>query len=210
MVDWVALAGIGGTLFGAVITQAFNAWTSRQDRKHSSSLEFEKRVWESKSAALVEIIAKCQRLLDAADVDPPSGPSSSDSSRESQRRRAVLLAVNEIGMDLYGGMGGSLLAYGHESVIKPVATLSKFLSHEYMQVIRQVKVVEAIQERVSEFIDGGGGTAGEFYQIMSDLERAEADLGDLSTLDVSRVEKLCIEIRDAARKDLRGGGFIRK
>lgn len=200
----MAIAGIGGTAFGAFTTQAFNAWTKRGDRKHASQLDFEKRVWEAKSAALVEVIAKCQRLKDAADVDPPGGPSPSDTGRDGRRRVQVLMEFGAIGRDLYGGAGASLLAYADQSVTKPVAALSKLLSHEYTKVISQAGYLEYLQEELESIIDGGGGSAKYFDELQESIGEAEVRLGGESTLDVEEVEKLCSEILQAARKNLRG------
>jgi hypothetical protein len=202
--DWVALAGIGGTAFGAFTTQAFTAWTKRGDRKHTSQLDFEKRIWEAKSAALVEIIAKCQRLKDATDVDPPGGPSPSDTHREGRRRTLVLMEFDAIGIDLYGGVGANLLAYADKSVNKPVATLSKLLSHEYSQVMGQVKNLEELREEMDAVLADGGVSMRRFDELQADLNEAEKRLGNESTLDVDKVEKLCSEILNAARKNLRG------
>lgn len=204
MPDWVAIAGIAGTAFGAFTTQAFNAWTKRGDRKHASQLDFEKRVWEAKSAALVEIITKCQRLKDATDVDPPGGPSPSDTTRESRRRMLVLLEFDAIDIDLYGGVGSNLLAYADESVNVPVATLSKLLSHEYAHVMRQVTNLDELREEMDEFIAGEGGSGKRFDELRNAIDEAELRLGNESTLDVNKVEKLCSEILHAARKNLRG------
>ena len=45
----------------AVLTLVINALTKRGDRRSAASLEFEKRVWEAKSSARLELIAKCER-----------------------------------------------------------------------------------------------------------------------------------------------------
>jgi hypothetical protein len=167
-------------------------------------LDFEKRVWEAKSAALVEIITKCQRLKDATDVDPPSGPSPSDTNRESRRRMMVLLEFDAIGIDLYGEVGSNLLAYADESVNVPFATLSKLLSHEYTQVLRQVTNFEDLREEMDDFIESENGSGQRFDELREAIDEAELRLGNESTLDVKKVEKLCSKILDAARKNLRG------
>jgi hypothetical protein len=204
VLDWVALAGIGGTAFGSFTTQALNAWTKRGDRKHTSQLDFEKRIWEAKSAALVEIIAKCQQLKDATDVDPPGGPEPLDTDRAGRRRRLVLLEFDAIGLDLYGGVGANLLAYADKSVTQPVATLSKLLSYEYTRVAIQVVRVQHLQEEIDEFVSGGGGSGKRFDELQAELGEAEMHLGNDSALDVDKVAKLCREILEAARKNLRG------
>ena len=42
----------------AVLMLVINALTKRGDRRYAVSLEFEKRVWEAKSSARLELIAK--------------------------------------------------------------------------------------------------------------------------------------------------------
>ncbi|BBX06931.1 hypothetical protein [Mycolicibacterium aichiense] len=204
MPDWVAIAGISGTAFVAITSQAVNALMKRGDRKHESQLDFEKRVWEAKSAALVEIVTKCQRLKDAADVDPPGGPSPSDTRRDGRRRVQVLMEFGAIGRDLYGGAGASLLAYADQSVTKPVAALSKLLSHEHTKVISQAGYLEYLQEELESMIDSGGGSAKRFDELQEEIDDAEVRIGSESTLNVDEVEKLCSEILGAARRNLRG------
>jgi hypothetical protein len=50
----VALAGIAGTVSAPVVS----ALTKFGDRKHERKLKFEKRAWEDKKSALIDIIKK--------------------------------------------------------------------------------------------------------------------------------------------------------
>lgn len=116
----------------------------------------------------------------------------------------VLLEFDAIDIDLYGGVGSNLLAYADESVNVPVATLSKLLSHEYAHVMRQVTNLDELREEMDEFIAGEGGSGKRFDELRNAIDEAELRLGNESTLDVNKVEKLCSEILHAARKNLRG------
>ncbi|STZ80749.1 Uncharacterised protein [Mycolicibacterium aichiense] len=109
-----------------------------------------------------------------------------------------------IGRDLYGGAGASLLAYADQSVTKPVAALSKLLSHEHTKVISQAGYLEYLQEELESMIDSGGGSAKRFDELQEEIDDAEVRIGSESTLNVDEVEKLCSEILGAARRNLRG------
>ena len=60
--DWIALASVLTTGTVAVVTVVSNALTKRGDRKHAAALDYEQRVWESKRAALVEVIGACEAI----------------------------------------------------------------------------------------------------------------------------------------------------
>lgn len=202
MADWVALAGIASTALVAVAAQVGTALTKRVDRKQAFQLDFDKRVWEAKSAALVSVIAKCQRLKDATDVDPPGGPSPRDTNREARRKLLVIQEFDAIGLDLYGGTGADLLAYADESVRKPFAELSKLISHEYVQQMERLVEIESIKRAKESAVDEAD------FDVSASLRqqevKAEIALGNASTLEVDALAKLCDQILEAARKDLRG------
>jgi hypothetical protein len=53
MVDVVALVSVASSGGVAVATLFVNALSKRGDRKHVSNVEFQKRVWQTKSEALL-------------------------------------------------------------------------------------------------------------------------------------------------------------
>lgn len=202
MVDWVALAGIGSTAAVGLGAQLGTALTKRGDRKHASQLDFDKRVWEAKSAALVSVIAKCERLRDAVDVDPPGGRSPVDQSRDARRRQLVLTTFDRIGLGLQSGDGADLLAYASKPVTEKVAKLTKLLSYEYVQQLDYIDTLGDVRVEIESAIDNQN------FELAAALRQREREiqtsLGNVSNLDVDAVKKLCDEIIAAARKDLRG------
>ncbi|MFV8245674.1 hypothetical protein [Mycolicibacterium peregrinum] len=54
--DWTAIVSVSSSAAVALTTLVVNALSKRGDRQHASTLEFEKRVWETKSAALLDLI----------------------------------------------------------------------------------------------------------------------------------------------------------
>ena len=74
VMDAVAIVSVAISGGVALATLVFNWLMRRGDREHTSSLEFEKRVWERKSTALLDLVAQCQAILeaiarDAGDLD---------------------------------------------------------------------------------------------------------------------------------------------
>lgn len=199
MADWVALAGIASTAFVAVAAQVGTAATKRGDRKHASQLDFNKRVWDSKSAALVSVITQCQFLKDAADVDLPDIRSTYRDPR--RRRGSVVMACEELG-NLYDGIGADLLAFADKSVAKPFAEVSKLVNRERSQ---HHSLLLRIQRRKTEEAQAVDEMDSEASNRFRNFEAAaQSVLGDASTLDVDALVKLCDQTIDAARKDLRG------
>lgn len=67
---WLPVAAVvfpNVVAFTALVTTAL---TRRGDRQHASSLEFEKRLWEKKSTALLDLINLCQNIIDDIDAEP--------------------------------------------------------------------------------------------------------------------------------------------
>lgn len=204
MADWVALAGIASTALVAVAAQVGTALTTRGDRKHTSQLDFEKRVWEAKSAALVSVIAKCQRLKDATELHPSDVPVSADPFNivDPSRKFKTMREIAALGPDLYDGIGADLLAYADESVTKPFAELSKLIRHKYAEIWISLEFVDLHAKARGEAKQRGDDKA--VVAHLSKQIAAETKAGRKSDLDVDALVDLCDRILYAARKDLRG------
>ena len=105
--DWIALASVISSAIVAALTLVFNAATKRGDRKHATSLEFEKRVWETKSTALLTLIGMCDSIRSAIRADT-----------DTERNQAEIF--KEFDKNYFRLSRAELLAYAAKSVNEPV------------------------------------------------------------------------------------------
>ena len=97
----------------AVLTVGINALTKRGDRKHATSLEFEKRGWETKSVALLSLIGKCESIRSAVDPD-----------HDNELNQAAIFRQFDKD-DYYALRSAELIAYAAKTVNEPVERLNQ-------------------------------------------------------------------------------------
>jgi hypothetical protein len=191
--DWVALASVISSGAVAVATLVANGLMRRGDRKHTSSLEFEKRVWEKKSTALLDLISHCQAILQTLDHDA--------ADLESQRQQfAVLQTFHQVNFRLEAP---ELIAYASPAVKAAVSQLQ--------QVVTRVQRTSDERQMVTEDYaltpDYLGVDEDEFEHLTVARTREielERRLGELSGIDLDSVRELCVKIIGHSRADLRG------
>ncbi|WP_374159101.1 hypothetical protein ACEWX3_07715 [Mycobacterium sp. G7A2] len=191
--DWIALAAVLSSGLVAVASLIINALTKRGDREHASTLEFEKRVWESKSDALVRLIGACEiiRLASRRTVGQDV----------EIRQYTVVEAVIEVWPNLDMS---SLLAYAVDIVTSKAKMLEGIHAgfRRMPELLIQRERLSDIQEKKEAAI------AQKQFEVAADWRQKEVgvarEIGRLSAIDVEAVDRLCAEIVDLARKDLRG------
>jgi hypothetical protein len=114
--DWIALASVVSSGVVAVLTLVINALTKRGDRKHAASLDFEKRVWEVKNSALLNLITKCESIRSAIRL--------AEGRDAKGQQAAVYREFEHIRFRL---TSAELTAYAAESVNAPVEQLNSLM-----------------------------------------------------------------------------------
>ncbi|MGB3482463.1 MAG: hypothetical protein WBB07_09655 [Mycobacterium sp.] len=192
VMDWVALASVISSGVVAVATLVANGLMRRGDRKHTSSLEFEKRVWEKKSTALLDLISHSQAILHAIDRDADPEPR--------RQQFAVLQTFHQLSFRLEAP---ELIAYASPASKTAVSKLQQVMS----RVQRTSNERKMVAENYALTPDHFGVDEDEFEHLpvvrAQEIE-LERRLGELSGIDLDSVRKLCIEIIDHSRTDLRG------
>ncbi|MFZ2240464.1 MAG: hypothetical protein WAV90_13180 [Gordonia amarae] len=190
--DWVAIASVTSSGAVAVVTLVANGLMRRGDRKHTASLEFEKRVCEAKSTALLDLIDLCQRIIGAISSDP---------KRDKDRVRFAVLETFD-GVH-YRVSSPALVAYGSSTVNAAVSELQLIMSH-VARTDAATGIVEAewLKESKESAIDEH-----DFQLAATRREQeknAEQRIGALSEIDLDAVGASCANIIVKARADLRG------
>jgi hypothetical protein len=196
--DWIALASVVSSAVVAILTLVINALTKRGDRKHAASLDFEKRVWETKSGALLNLITKCESIRSAIRLTEVRGA-------ESQRTA------------VYGVFDGNhfrltsaeLTAYAAGSVNAPVEQLhslmqqaNRTLAGIFFARLQEIRKAEEEALENADFEAAGN--------LHDDEVETEKEVGQKSGIDVAAVDVLCSRIIGQARKDLRMAARIRR
>jgi hypothetical protein len=117
------------------------------------------------------------------------------------------MRFDEMGMDLRDEPGAALLAYADKSVRDPANRLSTTLSREISDNWSAVMEIQRLGEEIRRLREETKAEDEDFIpgaRLIVQKYEAEIDLGQHSTLDVDEIDKLCDNILDAARKDLRG------
>jgi hypothetical protein len=191
-VDWIALASVVSSGVVAVATLIINAATKRGDREHASSLEFEKRVWDIKSSALLSAISTCGAIRAALRIR---------ADYEVQRRQAAV--VREFQQHHFTIATGELVAYAAESVTEPAEHLQRLMIETmFTDALVYLAGISDIRKEIEEAIDNGNF---ELAAALRDREvQTERTAGESSGIDVATVDSLCKTIIKRARDDLRG------
>jgi hypothetical protein len=201
MADVVALAGIGATAGVSIAAQVIGLLTKRGDRHHESSLEFEKRNGEAKTQALVELILTVDRLLTTSQPNNDWRPQgiAQPAQLARQRTAALLLYDNSARYLLTAGV----LAFASPKVRDKVGELDKLLADQFTTATTfNLMTLRDISKRKEAAMDGQqwGEASNEQRREVTQAETIGAD----ATLDIPKLHKLCNEILDSAREDLRG------
>jgi hypothetical protein len=189
--DWTALVSVISSAVVAVVTLVVNALMRRGDRKHAVSLEFDKRVWDAKSTALLALIEKCDVIRMTI--------------RESERhgaayRQGALYWVFHENFFLPGGP--ALTAYAAPSVNHLVDQLNQIMRQTIStDALLYVGRIPEFRKQIEEAIDRGD-FEGAARTRDEEVETMDA-MGKASGIDVPAVDKLCGDLIAAARRDLR-------
>ena len=189
--DWIALASVISSGLIAALSIITNAVTKRGDRKHAMSLEFEKRGWETKSAALLSLIGKCKSIRSAVDPD-----------QDNERNQAAIF--RRFDKHYYDGLSSpELIAYAAKSVNEPVERLYRMMqqSRSVDALIYFHRLPDIIQEK-EDAMDRQDVPAAATHRD-HEVETLKL-VGRTSGIDVASVESLCNTIIEQAQKDLRG------
>lgn len=192
--DGVALASVISTGSVAVLTLVFNAATKRGDRKHDMNLEFQKRVWDTKSTALLSLIQTCESISAAA-TDP--------NDDHEDRQAALWRRFYDIGFTIHTP---ELVAYASDSLNHHVSDLQREMQRAsktdaMVNAVTHDYAVREARSAKEEAIDRGDYEAALKHR---DEERSHTRaLGAESGISVEQVELLCRDIIAGAREDLR-------
>ncbi|QZH60296.1 hypothetical protein K1X22_00155 [Mycolicibacterium farcinogenes] len=189
--DWPAVVSVSSSAAVALTTLVVNALSKRGDRQHATTLEFEKRVWESKSSALLELIAKCESLRSNVDGNYPL---------EQQQALAFKTFVRSSKINI---QNAELLAYAAKAVTDPVEELQRLLYRTLeTDAIFILTSIDHAREKKEAAIDEHDFDKAAAIRA-TEVESLSA-LGRESGLDVHEMKRLCDKIIAEARRDLRG------
>lgn len=192
MPDASTLSVVGSTLV-ALVALIVNAAGRRGDRKHAAGLAFEARVAEAKSAALLQLIANCQRIIDAVE----SGDDSIGMARMQFR------VFREFYRLVFRIDSPELIAYGSRDVNAAVSDLQQVMGRtQRTEAAFQVLGVERCQkDKEDAILKGDFDGAADYHFKQRELEAA---IGAKSGVCVDEVMRLCQGLLEQARSDLRG------
>lgn len=192
--DWVPLVAVITTGFVAVASLGVNWLMQRSNHKHTSTLEFEKRTWETKSAALLNLIGVCQSVLDAIAADP------------NRERSHTQYAVHQV-FDgaAYRLETPELIAYASEQVRDEVSKLQAVVSSVERKRGEMDVVTDSYNFAPEYFGFDEDDPMFEFHpEYMRQEEELTRRLGELTGINLDEVSTLCASIIQYARDDLRG------
>ncbi|MGV0804812.1 hypothetical protein [Mycolicibacterium setense] len=189
--DWTAIVSVSSSAAVAVVTLVANALSKRGDRQHATTLEFEKRVWEAKSGALLDLIAKCEMLR-----------SSMRASDSYERQQAEVLRTYVRGRNMTLP-SAELLAYAAKAVNDPAEELQRILAHamETEAFLTLIDLDEARQAKETAIDERDFSKAAAIRARELELLTA---VGLHSGINVPVVKQLCDRVIGEARRDLRG------
>lgn len=192
--DVVALASVISSGGVAVVTLVVNALMRRGDRKHASSLEFEKRVWERKSAATFDLITRCR------DISKAAGDADDGGAEDLNQLRCRVLQTFEEHIRIEVP---ELIAFGSVPLNDAVARLQKVadaaLRSDAIFYLLDLSELRKAKEAAvdSQDFDVAAATRNEEKEL-------QRRVGELSNIDLDAVRHLCARAIDLARADLRG------
>lgn len=202
-VDWIAFASVVSSGTVALATLVVNAATKRGDRQHAAALDYEKRVWEAKSAALIEVIGACEAIIAALRfVETASEPLKTLVERGKLWRAYAFEAILDHQDDLTGNASAALAAYSSEPLRAAMgdlraltdAVLSHGGSYEFARKEIELKRTAALERQdMVEVVDA-----------WREGEKQAAELSQRLRFERDELRELCERVIEAARQDLRG------
>jgi hypothetical protein len=195
---WTALAAVVFSGLVALLTIVVNAVMKKGDWKHAAELEHGKRVWDTKSGALLDAIRTCERIRAAIRRHEPEGD-------EALRQAAVWQVYHDC---MYSISTPELVAYASSAVNEPIQKLHADMQRAsrtdaaVMQYLIDQKVSKLRLQKEKAIEDQNFDLALE----IRDAERAANDrhaVGEATGIDVAAVSQWCDAIIAAAREDLR-------
>jgi hypothetical protein len=192
--DGVALASVISSASVAALTLTINAAGKRGDRKHVTNLEFQKRVWDTKSAALLSLIKTCE-AINAAVTDP-------DADRET-RQAAVWWRFHDVAFTKHTP---ELVAYASKTLNSRAWNLEREMQRAsktnalYLSMTNDAAIHDARRAK-EEAIDRADFDAAARHR--DEEKQYTRTLGAESGIDLDMVYRLCIDAVAEAREDLR-------
>jgi hypothetical protein len=191
----VALAGIAGTASAPVAT----ALTSFGDRKHERKQKFEKRAWEDKKPALVDIIKKVSDIRRACEPDSSWKRQGIGEAVQFSRMRVRALRVYHD--NRFEFIPAALLAFGSKSVCDLAEELEGVFKEHYT-VATTVNLNQLARYKKESIEQDNPDDALRLYRQAQDMED---ELGNWpEDLNVHEFRALCDRVLKAAKEDLSG------
>jgi hypothetical protein len=176
----------------AVVTLVVNAMMKRGDRKHTTSLEFDKRVRDAKSAALLALIEKCTVIRRAIRDSEKHGVT--------YQQAAVYNAFRE-----YYFVPGepALTAYAAPSVNALIDEFNQLMLQSMStDALLYVGRIPELRRQIEAAIDQQDFSKAATHRG-EEVETMHA-MGKLSGIDVAAVNALCDKLIATAQRDLCG------
>lgn len=218
--DWTTLATVVVPVVSVVATATVAIWTKRidgatkrEDRQHERALNYEDRVWQAKSDALLRLISSCRSIKDKVSV--AQQVDGVDEDYNGWRSRLVQALAN-FKRDLGGEEAVSaIVAYASE----PVRAAVDDMLEQIEQLVQPNRMSLLIMRNLDTQLERlGRKPAGDGAEVMTTEER-KAKRSDLHAKLANRLEILgsttadidldgwnrkCDNIISVARLDLRG------
>lgn len=193
LVDWIAFASVVSSAVVATATVVVNALSKRGDRKHASGLDFEKRSWELKSAALLEVVGACVQM-DRVTGGPDPQPSLATYEITSVDRQLRTLT---------GPAGATVTALGHAATSTAMEALLAFVNKSLGPAMHDLTHVVMYRDSKEAAIDAREFEAAAEHRHS---EKAALELYERwnVTLNREKLRELVNQLRESAQKDIKG------
>lgn len=188
-VDVIALASVISSATVATATIVINAATKRGDRKHASTLDFEKRSWDLKSAALLDVVGVCVEIRRRV----PAGSTEFLTVAE-------LRDVERVTSKLRGSVGATVTALADPKTADAIGGVLLDLPHLAEYLVSQASMAREMKEAAIETNDFE--TAARYRQSeqssVESLESMSIQVSKQGILDAAK------NLQDLAQKDVKG------
>lgn len=215
-VDWIALASVVTSGVVGISAKATDALTKRGDQKFESKREYEKRVWDAKSAALTTVIAVCLDISGKCELRTTGSPKIDP---ERNRRTLALHALDRAHERFDAdGVTGAVVAFSTDSMRRQLRSLLSTIDAERRTHADDLAEIRRANESIGDIMDRLGaldistiGTSEDndlWGRPRSQVKRsaaAEDHMVDNCDLDIEALKRVSESVIAEARKDLRGG-----
>ena len=209
-VDWIALASVVSSAVVGISGKTSDALSKRGDRKHLSKIEFDKRVWDTKSTALTALISVC---LDVSDKCELRDTISSNIDPERNRKILSVLALDRAHDRLNDdGITGAVVAFSSEGVRRDLQKLLATIDREreqhrkeLVEIRRSHDSVDDVMSRIAE-VEIGSTEDAELWSLLKQFVQRSADaeehIAANCDLKIDALKQTCESVISEARKDL--------